>query len=342
MSPDYRVVITEKDGTEIGEIKNYLSIRFEKRLNNYGTCEIKLPLNEPELTSLISLRKYETKIYRDDVLVWAGEQVHLVGTLSKSNEDPVTLTSFDYLELFNSRFTDSSAIYISTDAGAIAWDLINDSQNKTDGDFGVEKGSIETTVDRDRSYYTANIMQSIINLSSVVNGFDFEITDEKIFNVYARKGIDRSSTVSFEYGLNMANNIKIESDFTKPVNQAIALGSGFNENQLREEVTDTASRAVNKLRQGRSVNSDVSSTTTLQEKGQEVITQFKQPLINVSFKQVPNTTPNFGSLLIGDSVRIRIFTGIFQIDNTFRIYGLTVSVSQSGEETIEYLVSLYT
>ena len=337
----YKVVITQKDGTEIGEIINFTSISFDKRLNNYGKCIIKLPLNEPELDSLISLRNYEVKILRNDTVVWAGEQVHLTGNISKKSIEPVTLTCFDYLELFNSRFTGAIDIYSGIDAGAIAWSLIDDSQSLTDGDFGITQGNIETTINRDRSYYNQNIMDAIIKLSNVVNGFDFEVTDEKVFNVYSKKGVDRSSEVVFQYGLNM-NNISIESDFSKPANEGIALGEGFASEQLRETSVDTSLRAAHKLRQGVVSDPSISVSATLTDKADELIRRNKQSIINVKFEQVQNSVPLFGTLTLGDSVKIIINKGIFDINNVFRIYAFNVKLDSKGKETVKYLVSLLT
>ena len=91
--------------------------------------------------------------------------------------------------MFNNRYTDAVVEYASTDAGEIAWDLIDNSQNQTNGDLGITKGIIETTQNRDRTYYNQNIMEAIVNLSNVIGGFDFEFTHNKVFNVYAVKGL---------------------------------------------------------------------------------------------------------------------------------------------------------
>lgn len=335
----YRVVVVQKDGTQIGEIINFVSLKFEKRLNNFGTCTIRVPLVEPLLIGLIALRRYEVQIYRDTTLVWAGEQAHVTGSLD-GREELITITCFSYLEMFNQRYTDAIDEYLGVDAGEIAWQLIDDSQNLTDGDLGITEGTIQTTQNRDRTYYNQNIMEAIINLSNVIGGFDFEISDTKVFNIYEKKGTDRSSTVVFEYGNNMAAGT-IESDFTTPINEAIVLGEGFGATQLRTTSVDVASRSAHQLRQGRYIDTEVSEEATLDEKGEEIIRKHKQPILNVTFKQVETTQPAFGTIELGDYVRVIIDKGIWDIDNTFRVYGMVVDIASNGAETVEYLVSLY-
>ncbi len=334
----YRVVITDIDGTPIGEIVNYLSIIFEKNLNNFGTCEVTVSLNEPNLAKLISLRKYQTLIYKDNLLVWAGEQVYRKGQVDDLTQEPVSIISYDYLELFNHRYTNAIETYTSIDAGAIAWDLIDKSQSIVGGDFGITQGTINTTQDRDRVYYNQNIMEAIINLSNVIGGFDFEITNYKVFNVWQRKGNDRSSTILFEYGKNMSN-ISIEEDFTNPINEAIVLGEGFGATQLRETYTNALSISAYGLRQGRFQDTDISDTNTLYAMGEEYVRIYKQRLQSITFKQVQNTEPRFGTLSLGDSIKIKVNKGIYNLNNVYRIYGWTVKIDQDGNEDVEYLVS---
>lgn len=335
----YRIVSTTKDGTEIGEFINFTKLSFSKRLNNYGTCTFEVPLSEPHLDSLISLRNYEVKIYRNNTLVWAGEQTHITAKIDKNSIEPMTVTCQTYLEMLNNRFTDQTVTYSSTDAGAIAWDLIDDSQNLTDGDFGITQGTINTTVNRDRTYNNQNIMDAIINLSKVAGGFDFEITDEKVFNVYSRMGIDRSETTIFEYTTNI-DNIQIELDFTNPVNQGIALGQGFEGSQLIQTYTDTSARSTYKLRQGKTEDPSVSVGATLTTNATALVRVRKQSVLNLSFNQIQDTRPFFGTLMLGDLVRIIVNRSIFNIDNIYRIYAFSVKVDNKGSETIQYLVSL--
>jgi hypothetical protein len=183
---NYSILVKDKSGNTIGSVVQWFSLDFSKNLNSYGSMTITIPTSCPNLRSLIALRTYEFYVYRNDVLVWAGEQASAHTSLM-GQRNILTVTSFSFLEMLNHRITGAIKSFSNTDAGDIAWELIDDSQNETDGDFGITQGSIETTVDRDRTFNDKNIMEALVQLSEVNNGFDFEITDSKVFNVYSPK-----------------------------------------------------------------------------------------------------------------------------------------------------------
>ncbi len=182
----------------IGEFDVFRNLQFGKRINNYGTCSFDVPVSGNKTDNLIALRIYTVWIYRNDVLIWAGEQATREGKLDDKGDNWVTLHCFDWIEQLNTRYTAEEVIFIATDAGEIAWSMIETSQAKTNGDFGFTEGVIEPTMDRDRTYNNQNIMEAIINLANVINGFDFEINNSKVFNVYEHIGVDRTSTIILE------------------------------------------------------------------------------------------------------------------------------------------------
>lgn len=334
----YTVTVRDKDGTFLGEFENASGLRFSKRLNNYGSCEFQVPYNDPKLESLVSLRRYEVYIKRDDTVVWAGEQVSRDAELIANSPNFVTIRSFDFLEVLNSRFTASSVIYRDSDAGSIAWDLINTSQSQTNGDYGFTEGFINLTVNRDRKYYNQNILEAIINLSNVIGGFDFEITDDKVFNVYDHKGITKNAIV-FEWGNNI-ERVKIDENFTKIINRSIILGEGFETSQTRIERNDLTTQAIYSLREDILSETTVSEQETLEDKGDAVLRKYKQRLMKVNFSQLPTTQPQFGSWTLGDTVRIKINAGFYDIENFFRIYGWEINLSKDNKESISYTVGL--
>ena len=335
----YRVVVADKDGEELGEFTHFLGLDFGKRLNNFGKATVDLSVIDPTIAALISLRRYEIKIYRDDVLVWAGEQVHHNGTLDDTNEFPLKLDCFTYLEGFNGRFTDKVRSFTDVDYGEIIDTLIQESQALDNGWLGVVTGTIETTSLHTDTYYRANILQTAINLSQREDGFDFDISDLKIFDVWEHRGTDKSADVIFEYGVNMEAPT-IDTDFTNPVNQSIYQGSGFGEDRLESIQEDVYSQPNVRLRQALTLDADVSVQGTLDSKSLAIVNRFKTPLITITFRVANNTFPDFTDLDIGDSVRIKIKKGIYDINNVFRIYGYNVQVDGNGKETIEYFVSL--
>lgn len=336
---EYRIQVKDKSGNKIGEFTDWTSLSFNKALNYYGQCQFTVPINQYGLDYLTGLRKYEVDILRNNAVVWSGEQVARTGGLKYGSANLVTFTCYDYLEMLNYMYTEQSQVYTQVDAGAIAWDLIDTFQQKTGGDLGFTQGTIEATKLRDRKYYSENIMELIIRLTEVLEGFDFEITNDKVFNVYYRKGIDRSNTTVLQYGVNIREVKKISSDFTAPCNQAIILGEQIDEIQERTETTDNSSVNTYGLRQGMDTAYNVTEEETLTDKGGEMVRRKKNPILTLELTQMTGTQPEFGSILVGDTIRVMIDESIYQINSKFRVYGIDVKVSQNNDEVIEYLIS---
>lgn len=336
---EYQIVIRDKQGNILGEFTEWKGLQFSDQLNDYGSCRFKVPVTSVELQNLVSLRRYEVLVKRNGTTVWSGEQVARYGELKANSPQYLTIESYTFLEMLNSRYTDSFIRYDNTDQGAILKDLVDTSQAKTEGDLGFTFGTVETTVSRDREYSNYNIMDAFINMSKVINGPDFYITHDKQINIVARKGIDKSKQVILEWKTNL-ESVMIDEDFVNPANQAILLGSGFGGSQLTSTATDTSARAVYKLRQQRASEIDVSEPDTLFAKAQAIVRKYKQPLLKLTVNQLPETVPSFGTISLGDTITIRIREGVYNISNKFRVYGYEVRVDDDNKESISYLVGM--
>lgn len=337
MTPRYIIKVNSKDGTLLGEFENYHNLKFGKKLNNFGQASFDLPVNDGKLSFLTALRSYEVQIFRDNDRRWAGEQFHRMVTLVGGDApELVTVRAYTFLELLNHRHSGPNDRFDNVDAGAIFQSLVT--TTNTEDPTGITVGTVESTVPRDRTYNNKNIMQAGIELTQVLNGFDLEVTDEKVLNIYERKGLDLSSNIVFEYGTNI-EPVTIEEDFSSPVNKAIVLGAGSGSAQTIVEVTDTDSVAAIGLREGRVSATDVSDIDNLTDKGEEEVRIRKQPIQIITFDQMPNTFPEFGAIDLGDSVRVKIKKGIYNIDAVYRVYGYEVKVGENGEEFVRYQLS---
>lgn len=336
---DYQIVIRDKSGNILGEFNNWKGLQYEERLNNYGVCSFSIPHTDPQLLSLVSLRNYETIIRRNGADVWGGEQAHRIVDLKANSPNRVTIQSFTFLEMLNSRFTGSFRRFDGVDQGTILKTIVDESQAQTNGDLGLDVTVVDSTVNRNREYSNQNIMEAWINMSNVIGGPDFEFNTDKTVNIYEKKGIDLSKNIIFEWGTNIENMV-IEEDFIRPGNRAIVLGAGFGSSQLRVQVTNTKFAGVNRLREQRFSEIDISSTSVLTAKGESGVRKHQSAIMSLEFNQMPTTRPPFGSIKVGDSVRVRIKEGIYNINNVFRVYSYRVSVDDNNRETIRYLVGM--
>lgn len=336
---DYQIIVKDKNGTSLGEFTQWSDLEFSDRLNYYGECSFKVPVTSDELLNLTALRRYEVYIMRNKSTVWSGEQVARSGTLKANDSNKVTIFCRTFFEMLNSRYTGVYVNFDNTDEGTILKSLVDTSQALTDGDLGFTFGQYTTGNTRDREYSNHNIMQAFVNMSELIDGPDFYITHDKEINIVSHKGIDKSKQTVLEYGTNL-ESVEISEDFTNPGNQAIVLGSGFGLAQQRVTRTDTSARSTYKLRQQLVSATDIPFTDMLNARGDAVVRKQKNSLQSLNIIQVPNTNPKFGSISLGDSIRIRVQEGIYNINNNYRVHGYSVSVDENNKESISYLVGL--
>jgi hypothetical protein len=337
----YKIQVRDVDGDYLGEFPNFRALQFGKRLNNYGQCSFQVPINDPNAGSLIGLRAFSVEVWREEILIWAGEQVNKQGTLDNKGDNWVTIYCYDWFEQLLGRYTDSEVTFTGIDAGEIAWQLINTSQSLSNGDLGITEGTIEATQNRDRTYYNQNVGQAIINLSNVLNGFDFEINNSKVFNVYVTQGVDRSDDIILEYGVNVSD-MRITEDFSKPVNKAIILGdSGDPLDPLRVERSDAALQTQYKLREGLSNETTVSEPGTLNESGDAMIRKYGIPLLKISMGIV-RKSPTIADFALGDIIALKVQNGIYNISKNFRIFEWQVNFNTDNTETLTLTLGDFT
>lgn len=333
----YRIIIKDKDGNALGELDSFRSVRFGKRLNNYGHSEFDIRVGDSKAASFIDLRKNTVEIYREygltNTLVWAGEQASSRAILNPSRNNWATVHSFTWFEQLFHRFTPQEVRYDQVDQGEIAEDMINVTNGESPTKITI--GTIVPTFDRDRSYYNQNIGEAIINLSNVIAGFDFEVTDLGAFNADSIIGQDKTEDVIFKYGHNITN-VDILEDFNNPVNRAIVLGEAIGEDELqRVDRNDAGLQAEYRLREGRLQEMDVSGMSTLEDKGDAAIRKYGLPLLTVEFDLVGNTNPSIDQFTVGDGIRLIIKDGIYNIDEQYRVFEWEVTFDSTNTERLK-------
>lgn len=331
----------DKSDVFLGEIKNFRNLKFGKRLSNYGSCSFDIGIDDTLSNALISLREYSVWIYKvkstGDVLVWSGEQVRKTGKLVESHDDWATIYCYTWAYSLKDRYTAASVTYTGIDAGLIFWNTINTSQLKSNGNLGITQGTIEATQDRDRTYNNKNLLELGIELSDVLGGFDFEITDNKALNISAVQGTDLTNTVVLQYRYNL-KTVSIDEDFSNPCNNAIVLGEVVSATDLsRVDRPDIATQVKYRLREMVMTADNVVDADTLNAKGDVMLYKYKEPLIKIDFEVVRGMidVTQFG---LGDMVRIIINKGCYDIDDTYRIFEWTVDYNEDNTEKLSLIL----
>lgn len=338
----YRVRVHTYTNEILGEFTNIRRLQFGKRLNNYGSLEIDIPENDPQAINLISLRRYNVFVYRDgavgpgdgSALVWGGEQASRRGNLTSDGTGVITLYCFGFLERLAHKFTDQLETYTDEDAGQIANQL-------HDNWYGIETGVIEPTVNRDRTYKNDNVLESLINLSNVINGFDFELTDLNTFNVYASQGIDRTDSVVLEWGRNI-ESATIEEDFSRVVTKAIVVGQDEDGNVLRYDEDDPVLIELYNTREGLRTEFNISEQQTFIDKAQAMIRKYGTPLMKLDLNLSRAQTPSIEDFALGDRITVKINNGVYDIDETYRIFEWTLRFMPDNTEHIELVLGKFT
>lgn len=240
-----------------------------------------------------------------------------------------------YFSLFEKRYTGSLVTYTATDAGEIAWDLINTTQSDGDyGDFGITLGVIEPSKDRDRTYRYRVIQEAIDKLTSdeVQYGFEMEINDSKVFNVYyPQKGETKDFFFDSQYNIDTWQVTR--TGMLGMANRVIMFGEGDGDDMatVTVDAEDSYKEQYFLLEEGYS-DKDNGDTDLLTDKGNKQLELCKYPrvIINITHNAL---FPSYQSYDVGDSVRIVISEE--QIDQVMRVTKRNISSSGVVNITLE-------
>jgi len=328
----WQIFLYDKAGTFLTELPAD-TLNVTKQINEIWTAQVsvdfalfsaKMVAQGTTADAVLSAGLRTVDIQRDGVSVFKG-------ILNEANinysDTSVTLDlAFkSWLAYFEKRFT--SEVYTSEDAGEIAWDIINHAQLETDGSIGITKGTVTVTKDRDRTFDRDEIAEQIIKMSAdnVKDGFDFEITNDKVFSVSARLGADKpaivfdnisilSSNIIYQLGLNI-------------VTQSHQLGNGSGTDQVQSTKTASATYTGKwYLQEKYTSNTSISEQSTLDDHAQKEIDDNQD-----SYKYLKlsvNTQINPSTYDVGDGVTVELL-GI--ISGLYRIKTKSYQISQGSE-----------
>lgn len=333
---EYKIVVKDSSGNLIGEFDRFSDLSFSRVLNREGSCSFSIPLEDIKTgNSFIQLGLYRVYIYRGIDLVWGGYMESYDGTI-RPESTTMRILCKGFFNLLKSRYTDKLVTYTGIDAGAIAWDLIADSAAKTNGTLPITQGTIQSSVNRDRTYEFKQIYEAIIQLSEVKNGFDFEFTPGGLFNVhYPFKGADKSQSHIFQLGRNI-DRIRYVNTVENMCNEAIVIGSYVGDAMVYADRSNTDLQASYKLWQKVISYKDVEGQSYLDARGDDELLQFGLPRREYEVFQSHGSDPDWPLVEVGDYVTLDATSGFVQIADVVRVKEITVNVSAGGLESVSY------
>jgi hypothetical protein len=335
----FRVIVKDTSSSDQYDIP-FTTVDFTDELNNsknatfyfdYAAVEEVAQVYGKTALFVLSGGFREIWLEKDGTKVYYGAISDYSVSKDSSGVLKITVASVGFFSLLAKRRTGAKRVFTTTDAGTIAWTLINESQTgDTYGDLGITMGTIQTSVDRDRTFRFASLREEIWQMSNanLKNGFDFEVDNNKVFNVYyAQKGSQREDIFFDEKNI-------ISYSFRKPLvlnltNRVYVLGGGFNDDVIYETRDSAADyRVTFGLLEDVLSSRNVEETDTLQDKGDGYLLKNQSPIVEISITHADGE-PNIEDYDIGDSVRIRM-TEMNIIDEWRRIYKRTVKIDNNG------------
>jgi hypothetical protein len=288
--------------------------------------------------------------------IWTGDN-HDVRLLSRCrvgntsddyDEDghDMQVTGLDYRAVLNTRllWSNSQLIWAATDQAEIVWGLIQQTQLRAGGDLGISKawaGTTPTGVLLDRTFEVGDkIGERVSELAERIGGFDWDLTPVSAsaleLEVWAERGVDRG--VVLETG-GLVTKGRREVNVSPYANAIRYTGSS-------DPVTspvEAEAVGLAQLPEGRweAVFGDdgLNTQAALDDRAawQLATSQVLQPVYTMTLK--PGAWGGPDHIWLGDPVRVIPRSGrLRRVDARLRVYEITVTLGESGEETVEVTV----
>lgn len=336
IAADYRFVIAGIDGVEVDEVPAS-NPTWSYILNDAGSCSFVLPFRHPKaLRSLFKIGQSELHIYRGTTRIWGG---HFTSAQTTSEED--VRFGFDgFFARVKRRYVDTTQNFNAVEQFDIAWNLINFTQSKTNGNTGMNwtrAGVAASGITRTRNYpfwERANIGEILMDMSAINNGFDFDVSPTKVWTVYyPSKGAVQ--TVPFELGKNI-QTLSLGEDATDTANTFSAIGAGDGKNTCIAVATSGANQTTYGLLEASESFTNIKHYATLQDKATERVRMLKSPRLSPNVTIWDTGDPAPYQYVVGDKVTIRAKDGYFDLDQQFRIISVVFNLSNEGREAISF------
>ncbi|MEV0360074.1 hypothetical protein AB0H71_28850 [Nocardia sp. NPDC050697] len=302
---------------------------------------------------LLTTFSSEIRVRRREKYI-AGGQLSYKKSILRSQNSSIECRVDGYLALFAKRHTgetpSGTVLEIHTsDYGTaksrkdLAWYLIDASQQLTNGDFGISRGTAGgSTTLYDKTYSRSNILDALINMTELqTEPIDIEVTPEKVFKTYEHIGSNRPDIV-FEYPGNIIG-FEAPDDATDLTNEVIGQGAGSNDGtQIQYFADDLVSQSDRQLRQDvLQTNATDNSDNGLTDAAEARLAAKSTPMDIPAFTVNGNVAPTVTDYGIGDRVTVKVnkYPSLSHINGTYRIERITIDLDEEDNETVRLEVS---
>jgi len=340
---EWRLLVKNGSGDTIASLTNARKRWLTQKLNKESEAGFILDADDDNCnTTILAVGVNELHIEYNGTLIWAG-QIVSTKKIANGNDTYWEVLAKDWVALLSKRFCGVEDLreFVTTDAGTVAWTLIDETQSLTNGDFGITEGTIEASLNRSATYDKKNVLGAITELSNMGKdgeanyGFDFEITPLKVFNVYyPYKGTIRNDVV-FRYPGN-CENFEAFVNSWDIVNQEWGLGVHWTGVDAVVSRADATSQVTYKRREAIKTYGDVSVLAFLQDMVYQDVQWNKDPSTVIKFTSRVDAKTGILDYAVGDGVTV--ICDKFDIDEWLWVYERKIDIGDNDEAVVSLLV----
>lgn len=313
--------------TRIGELNTTFGLEFNKLKNKVASASFSISTYSPE-GNLLQPFKSWILIKRDGSPEFLGNIVDVRGN-SGPDDGTINVTCNDILYSLNQIYYEGRYIAQNTEASTIATALIAYAQAKTNGNFGIQSGTIQTVGNTNETLYYQSIGKALTNQADNIVGYIFTFIpildvngelDYVQFNLYSSLGTVRNNLPPLELGYSV--NIVDFAMGGEVYNNVFSLGDATGDVEAVESA-DTYSQEYFSLREIVNKESGISVKSTLQEKGDSFLSVSKGVRLELRFTLTQGISPYYGEFGLMDVLGVKISIG-----NTFYNFNGTAQVTE--------------
>jgi hypothetical protein len=358
----YKVEILDTSDNVVGIVRTMIPfdregtvLQFDDYLSSYGKLRLRMALKDP-LTdaSIYGPFKYRIRIKKDNRVVWFGVITDNPERTPKyiTIEARTLLWYFTRVQVANDANSDYRSFTSGTMSAAVTT-LFNEGKNRPHSpmsDFTL--GTVDNPVypwnkttpwafsDVYKSEYTYATLYDVIFNMGAISDADFEVTPSKVFNFRSPKG-EIKNNISFEYGANGAiDTFNSPLYGSRMANKLLLMGYDKDYKLVKSspEATDAASISeYRELWQVLAYN-EMMTQDAINAKANSELAIVKNPDTELHISLNDKALP-FGMYDLGDSVWIRIKTGIINVNELRRIVGWKININENGKETVTLITN---
>lgn len=348
MAATYSIEVWHKDGYVLGDISSFVTnFSWQKTLNDSETLNVSIDMarfgqylssigyaNRPY--EFLEIGRTDIRIKRNGVYI-LGANVAQIGYTANNTSVTMAIQCYGYLTYYKYRFYTGS--FTSTPQATILYNIIDDLNSETGGDYGVTEGEeYGTAMNRDRSYANKEVKSLFNQMSEVIDGVDFKFNPDKTLDIWntatACKGVYRPDVV-LEYPLNI-KGFSFYRTGSNVSNHVIAVGKTPPESDTQPivEVDDATSENYLYRRSKLVTYNSVESIETLTQHANAVL-YYTKDIIEIPSLTVGDNVLDLSTLDVGDTITVKMNGDIAlqNINGDYRIKSIQCKVDQNfGEE----------